>query len=94
MLSHADRSRIIPDGCGAQLFPSEGLLVGTVLIDGFVGARWKIMRDRGQATLLVEPFERLRRQDRAALQEEGVRLLAFAAADASTHDVRLSPSRR
>jgi hypothetical protein len=89
-LSHADRARIIAEGRGGQLFTSEGLLVGTVLIDGFVGGRWRIVRDRGKAILTIEPFERLRRQDRAPLAEEGARLLAFAVPDARTHDVRLA----
>jgi len=61
-----------------------------VLIDGFVGARWKIVRDPGQATLTVESFDRLRREDRAHLAEEGARLLAFAAPEARTPRVRIA----
>jgi hypothetical protein len=91
LLSYADRSRFIPHGPRGQVFTSEGMLVGTVLIDGFLGARWKISRDRGQATLLIEPFQRLRKQDRDALAGEGARLVAFAAADAQTRDVRFGP---
>jgi hypothetical protein len=34
---------------------------------------------RGASTLLIEPFERISRTDRAELIEEGERLLAFAA---------------
>ena len=63
-------------------------MTGTVLIDGFVGARWNIQHNRG-ATLTIAPFARLTRQDRANVIDEGSRLLAFAAADASRHDVRL-----
>jgi winged helix DNA-binding protein len=91
LLSYADRSRFIPHGPRGQVFTSEGMLVGTVLIDGFLGARWKISRDRGKATLLIEPFQRLRKQDRDALAGEGARLVAFAAADAQTRDVRFGP---
>ena len=80
-LGHADRSRIIADGLGARLYTSEGLLMGTVLLDGFIGGRWKVVRERGRATLFVEPFARLRKADRAALAEEGARLVAFAAAE-------------
>ena len=90
LLSHADRTRIIAKGRGAQLFPADGLLVGPVLIDGFVGARWKVAREGGKAILIVEPFGRLRRQDRAALADDGRRLLLFAAADARTNEVRLA----
>jgi hypothetical protein len=90
LLSHADRTRIIADGRGARVLPNEGLLVGTVLIDGFVGARWKIVRERDKAVLIVEPFARLRRQDRAALADEGRRLLLFAEPDARTREVRIA----
>ena len=76
-LAHADRSRIVGDG--ARLFTSDGLLRGTVLVDGFIGGRWQIVRERKAAVLTVEPFARLRRADRAALDDEGRRLCAFVA---------------
>jgi hypothetical protein len=91
LLSYADRRRLLPPGRRGHGFTSEGLLVGTVLIDGFVGARWEISRDRGKATLLIEPFQRLRKQDPHALAGEGARLLAFAASDAQTRHVRFGP---
>jgi len=91
LLSYADRSRFIPPGRGGHGFTSEGLLVGTVLIDGFVGARWRVSRDRGRALLRIEPFARLRKQDRDALAGEGERLLAFAADDVQARDVRFGP---
>lgn len=51
------------------------------------------MRDRDNATLIVEHFERLRREDRATLSADGARLLMFAARDAGTHDVRVTRPR-
>ncbi len=46
LLGHADRSRVIPTGPPRmRWFTGEGLLVGTVLIDGFVNGRWKIVRE-------------------------------------------------
>jgi winged helix DNA-binding protein len=65
--------------------------VGTVLVDGFVNARWKIVRYDGKATLTIEAFAKVGRTDRAALAEEGARLLAFAVADAHARDVRFAP---
>jgi Winged helix DNA-binding domain len=90
LLGHADRSRIIPKGGGARFFPTDGLFVGTVLLDGFLAGRWKIARERDDATLIVDHFVRVRKQDRAALTEEGGRLLSFAAGDARSHDLRLT----
>jgi hypothetical protein len=80
-LGHADRSRIVPAGAGAKLRQTEGLLRGPVLVDGFIGGRWDVAEEGRTATLLVEPFGRLKRHEREALEEEGARLLAFAAAD-------------
>jgi hypothetical protein len=88
LLAHADRSRIIAGDHRTR----AGIGKPTVLVDGFVRGTWKIARKRAHATLIIEPFERLRRQDRAAVAEEGARLLTFAAADIRTRDVRFARS--
>ena len=90
LLSHADRTRIIADGDAKRLFTSPGLLVGPVLVDGFVGGRWRVVQEGGKALLTIECFERPRRREAAALAEEGARLLALAAPDARTQKVRLA----
>jgi hypothetical protein len=87
LLSHADRSRVILDGRRVPLPPGNGGVTGTLLVDGFWRATWKIVRTADRATLVVEPFTRLSTADNSAVTEEGARLLAFAAADASSHEV-------
>jgi hypothetical protein len=62
-------------------------LEGTVLMDGFVGARWKIAQQRGRAVLTVEPFAPLRNRDRTAISEEGAGLLSFALPTAETKEI-------
>ncbi len=52
---------------------------------------WRIVRQGGGATLVVEPFARLPKQDRSALTDEGAHLLAFAAAGADRHEVAFAP---
>lgn len=89
LLAHADRTRIVADRHRRQLFRGAGLLTGTVLLDGFVGARWRIERTRKAATLIVTVFERQSAPARAAVIEEGRRLLAFACADSEDHAVRI-----
>ena len=89
LLGHADRSRIIPEGGGKWFPPGEGLLVGTILIDGFLAGRWKIQQQQDRATLVIDHFVRLRKQDRGALAREGYELLSFAVPDAS-HDLRIT----
>ena len=83
LLSHADRTRIIADEHRTRVFTK-----GAVLVDGFVRGTWTIKQKRNTAALLVELFGPLSRQDRAALAEEGTRLLEFAADDADTYDVQ------
>jgi hypothetical protein len=90
LLSHADRSRVLDPGRLPPLAPGNGGRLGTVLLDGRFAATWRIARFAHGALLTVEPFGAPARADRAALEEEGRRLLAFVAGDAA-HDVRIVP---
>lgn len=88
LLSHADRARIITEERRKRVFTVNGIIRPTILIDGMVRGMWKMDRSRGAATLLISPFEPLAAPHRAALEEEGMALLRFAAADAEDHEVR------
>ena len=83
-LGHKDRSRIIPDG--VVQWTEVGW--GGVLVDGFAAARWRLWTEGGDAILRVEPFGKLRRDDRAAVSEEGERLAAFLAPETERRTVR------
>jgi DNA glycosylase AlkZ-like len=90
LLSHADRARIIPGRRGVPLPPGLGGANGTVLIDGFWGATWKIVRERGGAvTLRVEPFTALSAEQTAGVTAEATGLLAFVAPDAEASEIKL-----
>jgi hypothetical protein len=80
-LGHEDRSRIVRDDFRKSPWTRGNF--GTVLVDGFIGAIWKITRTRGDALLRVEPVAPLGRRDRDAVAAEGERLLAFTDPDAS-----------
>jgi len=97
-LGHEDRSRIVRDD-----FRKSGWIegnFGTVLVDGFIGAIWKISRKDGEALLHVESVAPLRRRDMDAVAAEGERLLAFTDPEATrvvsvAHATKSSgPSRR
>jgi hypothetical protein len=79
LLSHDDRSRVLSDRHRAQVFTANGLVRGTALLDGFVAGTWTLERGRTQARLAVTPFVRWPAAARAALHEEGLGLLGFAA---------------
>jgi hypothetical protein len=82
LLAHADRSRVIAVPFRPAIFTSS------LLLDGFVAATWKIVRLHGRARLVIESFTPMRAADREPVGEEGMRLLAFAAPDASDHDIQ------
>jgi DNA glycosylase AlkZ-like len=89
ILSHADRSRIVPEEHRRQIATLNGMVPGTVLVDGFVRGSWKITKSRKSATLLIKPYEEIAKPDRAALEEEGARLLTFAAPDVA-HELQFA----
>jgi hypothetical protein len=90
LLSHADRTRIIAEEHRPRVLTVNGIVRGTILLDGFVGAVWKIGRERVAATLVVEPFVPLTASDRELIADEGDRLLAFAAPDVRARDIQFA----
>lgn len=87
ILSHADRTRIVPEETKRMISLPNGLRP-TVLVDGFVAATWKIERERSSALLMIRPCGAMTKRDRDAVAEEGARLLAFAEGDAKAHEIR------
>jgi hypothetical protein len=94
LLSHADRTRIISEEHRKALVTPNGVQEATFLVDGFVRGTWAIEREGARAALLVQPFTPLAKAERAALTEEGARLLAFTEPDAEAHDVRFPRAAR
>ena len=90
LLSYADRTRVITDEYYQQGFTMDGPMPSIVLLDGFTNGTWKITRHRGTATLTIQPFTRLSKEDTTALTDEGARLLTFVATDAQAHDVQVT----
>ena len=91
LLAHADRTRIMAPGQHLGLFSSNGIMKGSVLVDGFVRAGWRPIKDRAGTALAITPFdEPIRRQNQAPVTAEGLRLLAFLA-PGEKHSVELGP---
>jgi hypothetical protein len=88
LLSHADRSRIIPDGRRVPLPPGNGAAAGTVLVDGMFQGTWR----RADDTIEVTPFRKLTAAEESDLTDEGRRLLGFIAPDAVGPEVRIMAS--
>jgi Winged helix DNA-binding domain len=90
LLSHADRSRILADEHRPRVMTVNGIVRGTVLVDGFVGGTWRFERAKGTAAIVVAPFAPLRAADRDALGASGERLLAASDPAARRRDVRFA----
>lgn len=78
LLSHADRTRFIAGGERVPLPPGPGARSGTLLIDGVLGATWRITSRAESALLEIAPFGAVRARERDEIAAEGERLLRFA----------------
>jgi hypothetical protein len=84
-LSHADRARILHP----SITIAEMTWRGGVLVDGYVGAAWRIAKRKAGATLTVTRYAPLDAPQRAALEDEGDRLVAFLVPDAATRSIQI-----
>jgi hypothetical protein len=87
LLAYADRSRIVSEEYRSRLTVANGMKAA-FLMDGFVRGAWQIRTERSTALLTLEPFAPLSASERAALEEEGAKLLHFAAKKADSADIR------
>jgi len=82
-LSHDDRSRILVGGVKVE----DLVWKGGVLIDGYVGAAWRIRREKKAATMTVTLYVPVTGVQRAEIEAEGERLFSFLAPDAGSRRV-------
>jgi hypothetical protein len=75
LVAHADRSRIVPPEFRKVVLHNLGRT--WLLVDGFVAAEWR----RDGPDLVIAPLRSLSPEERAAVTDEGGRLLAFLGAD-------------
>ncbi len=85
LLSHKDRTRVIPVSRPVPLPPGNGATAGTFLVDGMWQGTWQLQDHR----LRIQPFTELRRADRQALLAEAAQLCAFITGQADC-DIILS----
>ncbi len=75
LLSHSDRTRVIPHQRPVPLPPGNGATGGTFLIDGWWQGDWQLRNQK----LRIRPFVELRPAGRDALLAEAAGLCAFIA---------------
>jgi len=79
LLSHANRTRVISDEHRKRLFSGKnGVIPGTVLVDGFVAGTWELVGKGGTSSIRVRAYITLKRDAHDAVVSEANRLLASA----------------
>jgi hypothetical protein len=73
LLGHRDRTRVIADEHRPLVYYTAGRMVGTVLLDGFAAAAWRMKDDE----VALEPFRRLTKAEKAAIEPEAEALRAW-----------------
>ena len=69
---------------------ANNFVIGTVLIDGWVGATWKVARAKAKATMAVDLLRRCSKTTLDAVTAEGERLLKVVARGSDDHEVRVA----
>ncbi|QFY10561.1 winged helix DNA-binding domain-containing protein [Nonomuraea phyllanthi] len=80
ILGHADRTRVLADEHKARVATKNLRVRAVYLVDGFAAGTWQIKRTARRARLILSPFGSTPLEP---LEEEGLRLLAFAEPGAS-----------
>jgi hypothetical protein len=92
-LAHADRSRVDGDAGNWWSF-TDGLWRSPLLIDGSIAAAWRIVREGGRVTLLIEPPAPLAPETTDSVAHEGARLLDLLAPEDTARQVRFAAPAR
>ncbi|WP_330233138.1 winged helix DNA-binding domain-containing protein [Nocardia sp. NBC_00508] len=76
LLSHQDRTRIVPDGAAPPLraFAAQ---VSPILVDGFLAGLYKVFANAETARLRISPTRSWTKAERVAVEAEAHALLAF-----------------
>jgi hypothetical protein len=93
LLSHADRTRVMSDTHRQAMWSRNGVVPGSLLVDGFATGTWKIRQNKKEATLWIRIHTPISTPDRSAVEEEGWHLLAFATPDDTQRSIVFEDSR-
>lgn len=91
VLAYDKRARVVADEHKARIYSPNLRGVASVLVDGFVAATWKLEKGKkGAVALVVEPFGKLGKKDRQAIEVEGEGLLRFVEGGSKGYEVRFA----
>lgn len=87
LLAHKDRRRVIADDHRPLVATKNLRIKATFLLDGVVAGTWSIKATKTKATVTLEPFGKVKKAARTALEEEAQRLAAFLEPDVKSVNV-------
>jgi hypothetical protein len=87
LIAYDERERLLPRAHRSAVIKKNGDFLPTFLVGGFVAGLWSTEVKEGTASIRLEPFGRVSRPERSALEEEAERLLRFVEPDAGRHEV-------
>lgn len=90
LLAYADRTRIIANEHKPALASRNLFIPATFFVDGFMTGTWIYEVKKRIARLTLKPVTTLAKPTRAALTEEGERLLAFLEPDAKGQEIEFA----
>ena len=77
LLGHQDRTRVLPEAYRKAVISRNGDVLPTFLVDGRVAGLWWVEPDGPRTKIVFEPFERIPKAARTALDDEADRLRAL-----------------
>ncbi len=89
VLSHADRRRIIDEADRLPPLAPAQANVGSILVDGFVRASWRSIRERDRTTIEIGVSLGLPGSDLHLIEVEGERLVDFLKPADGSGDLRI-----
>jgi hypothetical protein len=89
LLSHRKRTRVVADEYRKQVYLPALRVAATFLADGFVAGTWAVEKAKAEATLVICPFAKLAKADRAALVDDAEPLVRFVEPTAKTYAIRV-----
>ena len=84
LLSHDDRSRV-----GDPALKGRPWWRGSILVDGFLAATWRLDRERERSRMRIGLYRSLADQELADVEAEATAVLGFLAADAPERGVEI-----
>jgi hypothetical protein len=87
LLAYARRERVLPEVHRTIVIRKNGDVLPTFLVDGQVAGTWDAPL-RGRAVLTLTALDLLAARDRAAVEEEGERLLQWLRPETDRHVIR------